>query len=1308
MELINNTTKTLKDDLSVEIRQGSKLSIAAACFSIYAFQELKEQLSQIEQLRFIFTSPTFVTEKAKKERREFYIPRLTRERSLYGTEFEIKLRNELTQKAIARECAEWIRQKVTFKSNVSDKSIQGQIVVDSVGYTPINNFTTVELGCEKGNVISTTIVKDESLARTLLADFNEIWNDSKVLQVVTDEVIDSITAAYNENSPDFIYFVTLYNIFNEFLEDVSEDVLPNEATGFKESKIWGMLYNFQKDAALAIINKLEKYNGCILADSVGLGKTFTALAVIKYYENRNKSVLVLCPKKLTNNWNTYKDNYVNNPIAADRLRYDEVIDPLNDTGYKNEAVELSDEQLLHNIQTLQSQNNIKLSASLVKDLGRCSLDIEMETGTGKTYVYIKTMFELNKKYGWSKFIVVVPSIAIREGVKKSFEITADHFMEHYGKKARFFIYNSSNLNQLDNFSSSSGINVMIINTQAFARSFSEVQEGKKKNKEQLIIYDTRDEFGSRRPIDVIKANRPIIILDEPQKMGGDATQKALKNFNPLFSLNYSATHAKHHNLVYVLDALDAFNKRLVKKIEVKGFEVKNFRGTDSYLYLEQIILSSKKPPMAKIELEIGYNKSINRETRILSVGDDLYFVSQEMEQYKGYTISEIDPLRGTVAFTNGEVINAGDVVGDVSEKDKRRIQIRETILSHFEKEEKLFNMGIKCLSLFFIDKVEKYRRYDENGDEVLGEYGVMFEQEYLAILNEYITMFDTPYQKYLKSTCSDVSRVHKGYFSIDKKTGRSVDSQIKRGSEFSDDISAYDLILKNKERLLSFDEPTRFIFSHSALREGWDNPNVFQICTLKHSDSNTAKRQEVGRGLRLCVNQDGNRMDVQSCGDSVHEINTLTVVASESYKTFVTDLQADIKTVLYDRPTVATSEYFKGKYVKVDDVPTLIDDEKANAIEFYLIQNGYVDMKRKVTDKYRQDVKNGTVAELPEELKPMTDGIHTLIQAVYDDSVLKDMFSDGHETKVKDNPLNENFAKKEFQALWREINHKYAYTVDFDSAELIRNAIAHIDKKLFVSELQYTTTIGRQKAEMNEYEIERGASFTGEKTRTQTLKHAETSQIKYDLIGKIAEGTVLTRRTASAILQGIRMDKLYMFKNNPEEFITKVIRLINEQKATMIVEHISYDTIEGEYDSSIFTAEKATQSFDKAFLAKKAIQNYVFTDGSADKSIERKFAEDLDAAEEVCVYAKLPRTFQIPTPVGNYSPDWAIAFYEGTVKHIFFIAETKGTMESLELRPIEQAKISCAKKLFNEMSTSNVVYHDVDSYQSLLSIMSSI
>lgn len=987
-----------------------------------------------------------------------------------------------------------------------------------------------------------------------------------------------------------------------------------------------------------------------------------------------------------------------------QMEIGDVNDTDNDTGFKNEIVELSDEQLLKNIQTIQTQNNIKISSSLVKNLGRCSLDIEMETGTGKTYVYIKTMFELNKRYGWSKFIVVVPSIAIREGVKKTFEITSDHFMEYYGKKARFFVYNSANLNQLDNFSQSSGINVMIINTQAFAAS---LKEGGR-SKESRIIYSERDEFGSRRPIDVIAANRPIIILDEPQKMGGEVTQKALKNFKPLFSLNYSATHAKQHNLVYVLDALDAFNKRLVKKIEVKGFQVKNFRGTDSYLFLEQIVLSAKNPPMARIELEIGYNKSINRETRNCNVGDDLYYISKEMEQYKGYTVSEINPISGTVTFTNGEVIKCGDINGDVSEQDMRRIQIRETILSHFEKEEKLFNKGIKTLSLFFIDEVSKYRQYDQEGNEVLGEYGKIFEEEYLNILNQYITIFDNPYQKYLKSTGSDVSTVHKGYFSIDKKTGHSINSSLKRGSEFSDDISAYDLILKNKERLLSFEEPTRFIFSHSALREGWDNPNVFQICTLKHSDSNTAKRQEVGRGLRLCVNQSGNRMDVQSCGDRVHDINLLTVIASESYKTFVDDLQKDTKAVLYDRPTVATSEYFKGKYLNVNGQPVLIDDTTANAIEFYLIQNGYVDMKRKVTDKYRNDVANGTIVPLPEELQPMADGIHKLIQAVYDDSVLNDMFVDGHESKIKENPLNENFAKKEFQELWRQINHKYAYTVDFKSEELIKNSIKEINERLFVSELQYTTTIGRQKDEMNEYELERGTTFSNEKTRTQTLKHAMSNQIKYDLIGKIAEGTVLTRRTVVSILKGIDLDKLYMFKNNPEEFILKVIRLIKEQKATMIVEHISYNHTEGEYDSSIFTAEKSTQSFEKAFLAKKAIQNYVFTDGLAEKSVERKFAEDLDSAEEVCVYAKLPRTFYIPTPVGDYSPDWAIAFYEGTVKHIFFIAETKGTMDSLNLRPIEQAKISCAKKLFNEMSTSKVRYHDVDSYSNLLDVMKSL
>ncbi|MCD7938184.1 MAG: restriction endonuclease subunit R, partial [Tannerellaceae bacterium] len=859
------------------------------------------------------------------------------------------------------------------------------------------------------------------------------------------------------------------------------------------------------------------------------------------------------------------------------------------------------------------------------------------------------------------------------------------------------------LNQLDTFSSSSGISVMIINTQAFASSLKEGAN----NKESRIIYSKRDEFGSRRPIDVIKANRPIIILDEPQKMSGEVTQNALKkNFNLLFSLNYSATHKKQHNLVYVLDALEAYNKRLVKKIEVKGFEVKNFRGTDSYLYLDSILLSSKKPPMARFEIEIAYNKSINRETRILGVGDNLYYISNEMEQYKGYTVSEIDPLRATVTFSNGEVITKGDVLGDISEKDMRRIQIRETILSHFEKEERLYNMGIKTLSLFFIDEVAKYRVYNESGNEELGEYGRIFEQEYTNVLNEYLTLEDSPYQCYLKQHATADN--HKGYFSIDKKTGRSVNSSLKRGSEFSDDISAYDLILKNKERLLSFDEPTRFIFSHSALREGWDNPNVFQICTLKHSESTTTKRQEVGRGLRLCVSQSGSRMDEETCGDTVHKINMLTVIASESYKTFVGDLQKQIKEVLYDRPTKATIEYFEGKTIRMDEEEVVIDNRQARAIYKYLLKNDYIDDDDHVTDEYRTDLANGTLAALGEELQPMAEGIHLLIQSIFDERVLADMFENGNKTKIPENKLNDNFYKKEFQTLWGYINHKYAYTVEFDSEELIKKSIAHINDKLFVSQLQYTTSTGKQRAEMNEHELNRGAAFDTAKTRTQTLRHAETSQIKYDLIGKVGQGTTLTRKTVVRILQGLDPVKLCMFKNNPEEFISKVIKLIKEQKATMIVEYITYNQIEGQYDSSIFTADKHSQSLDKAFKAERHIQDYVYTDGTAEKSIERKFAESLDGAEEVCVYAKLPKGFAIPTPVGNYSPDWAIAFHEGSVKHIYFIAETKGTMESMHLRPIEQAKIACAKKLFNELSTSKVKYHDVDSYENLLNIMESL
>ncbi len=964
----------------------------------------------------------------------------------------------------------------------------------------------------------------------------------------------------------------------------------------------------------------------------------------------------------------------------------------NGLGFANTRIVLSDEQLLTNIRNIEARNNIKQSELLIHHLGRCSLDIDMETGTGKTYVYIKTMFELNKQYGWSKFIVVVPSIAIREGVKKSFEMTQEHFMEQYRKKARFFVYDSKNLSALDNFSSDAGINVMIINIQAFNA----------RGKDARRIRTEIDAFGSRKPIDVIKANHPILILDEPQKMGGKATQDSLKDFNPLFCLSYSATHKQHHNLVYVLDALDAYNKRLVKKIEVKGFDIKNLKGTGQYLFLEDILVFPNKSPKARIELEVSHQKSINRETRILGVDDDLYSLSNCMEQYKGYRISEIDPIRNCVSFTNGEVLARGEVTGDVSEQDLRRIQIRETIVSHFEKEKQLFPLGIKVLSLFFIDEVAKYRKYDDAGNEVNSEYGDIFEEEYTSILNEYLTLFDLPYQQYLRGI--DVQQTHAGYFSIDKK-GHKVDSTVKRDKDESDDISAYDLILKDKERLLSFDNPVRFIFSHSALREGWDNPNVFQICTLKHGgDSPTLKRQEVGRGLRLCVNQQGDRMDTARCGNEVHDINKLTVVASDGYSTFVKDLQSDIKDTLYDRPTQANQEYFMDKTIMVDDKPVTINQIQAHEIYRYLMKNDYVDEEDHVTEKYRTDLYNKKLAVLPESLVPIENGVHTLIQSVFDEHVLDTMIENGNKTKILENKLNDNFYKKEFQTLWGYINHQYVYTVTFDSQELINKAIQHLNEKMFVTKLQYTVTAGAQTKDLDAETLKQGDSFAAETRKTYTLDRAAGSQVQYDLIGKIAEGTTLTRRTTAAILAGINSPVFAMFRDNPEEFISKAIRLIKEEKATMIVEHIAYNRTKETYDGSIFTAEK-NSDFTKAYRSKKNVQDYVFTDGYAAKSVERRFAEDMDLAEEVCVYAKLPKGFSIPTPVGNYSPDWAIAFNKGTVKHIFFIAETKGTMESMELMPIEQAKIKCATQLFNIFSTDDVVYHEVDNYQNLLGIM---
>ncbi|MCW5322456.1 DEAD/DEAH box helicase [Verminephrobacter aporrectodeae subsp. tuberculatae] len=968
-----------------------------------------------------------------------------------------------------------------------------------------------------------------------------------------------------------------------------------------------------------------------------------------------------------------------------------VEDLFTESGFKNAELKLGDIALLQNIVRVQNQQNLPQSSELVKTkVSKVNLDIEMETGTGKTYCYIKTIFELNKQYGWSKFIIVVPSIAIREGVAKSLEITAEHFLETYHKKVRFFIYNSKQLHQLESFSSDAGVNVMVINVQAFAA----------RGADNRRIYEELDDFQSRRPIDVISANRPILILDEPQKMEGAATLKSLEEFKALMVLRYSATHKTTHNKIHRLDALDAYNQKLVKKIAVRGISVKGLAGTNAYLYLQSIDISTKKPPEARVEFEQKLKSGeIKRVLRKLGKTDNLFDLSNGLDQYRGYVVSDINANTDTLSFTNGVELFVGEVDGDVNEAALRRIQIREAIKAHFDKELTLFPHGIKVLTLFFIDEVAKYRDYaaaDQKGD-----YARIFEEEYSQYLNEVLNLDETPYIKYLKDI--DPAKTHEGYFSIDKKTKRDVDPAVAARGEnagLSDDVDAYDLILKQKERLLSLQEPVRFIFSHSALREGWDNPNVFVICALKHSDNTISRRQEVGRGLRLSVNQTGDRMDHPAI---VHDVNVLTVVASESYKDFVSALQKDISESLSARPKVADEAYFTGKVLKTATGDVEVTPQLAKHIYKYLLRNDYSDDTDCITGSYHEAKKKGTLAPLPQELQAHAEQVYQLIDSVFSD---RQMFGIGDDRRPKKNPLNSNFDKQEFKELWNRINRKAAYSVDFDSAELVSKAVTELDKSLRVTPLQYTIQTGEQTALVTYDGLKDGEAFVLRATQTEKNVHSIHSTVKYDLIGKVAEGTQLTRRTTADILKGISVAVFTQFRTNPESFIAEAVRLINEQKATMIIEHLAYDPVEDKFDLDIFTTGQTKQDFSKAGdKLKRHIYDYVITDSG----IERDFVKELDTCTEVVVYAKLPRGFLIPTPVGDYNPDWAVSFKEGTVKHVYFVAETKGSMSSMVLSEIEKTKIKCTRKFFDEINRryapENVKYEVVNSFGKLMELV---
>ena len=966
----------------------------------------------------------------------------------------------------------------------------------------------------------------------------------------------------------------------------------------------------------------------------------------------------------------------------------------SEAGFKNADLSLPEAALLANIHDVQRAQNLPLSDVLVKTkVAKVNLDIEMETGTGKTYCYIKTIFELNKQFGWSKFIIVVPSIAIREGVAKSLQITADHFLETYHKKARFFIYNSKQLHHLESFSSDAGINVMVINVQAFAA----------RGADNRRIYDVLDDFQSRKPIDVISANRPILILDEPQKMEGAATLKSLEEFKALMVLRYSATHKTTHNKIHRLDALDAYNQKLVKKIAVRGIAVKGLSGTAGYLYLQSIEISSKKPPEARVEFEqklAGGN--IKRVVRKLSRGENLFDLSNGLDQYRdGFVVADINANTDTLSFTNGAELTVGDAAGDVTEAALRRIQIREAIKAHFDKEQALFQQGVKVLTLFFIDEVVKYRDYSQPDEK--GEYARIFEEEYQLYVNELLGPDATLYTTYLKSIPTE--KTHSGYFSIDKRTKRDIEPTVSARGEnagLSDDVDAYDLILKDKERLLSFAEPVRFIFSHSALREGWDNPNVFVICTLKHSDNTVSRRQEVGRGLRLAVNQHGDRMDHPA---TVHEVNVLTVVASESYKDFVAALQRDISESLSARPREANEAYFSGKVLQTAAGDVEVTPQLAKQIYKYLLKNDYTDDADRITSAYHESKKEGALAALPPDLSPHAEQVFKLIDSVFSEYQLPVI---GDDRKPKKNPLNANFEKQEFKELWDRINHKAAYNVDFDSDELVQKAVAELNRNLKVAPLKFTVEIGEQAEIVTEAELHAGAGF---KIRDVAVEYGDQSMystVKYDLIGKIAEGTQLTRRTVADVLKGIDAVVFSQFKTNPENFIAETVRLINEQKATVIIEHLVYDPVEDKFDLGIFTSGQIKQDFSRAVeTPKHHIYDFLLPDSGS--TPEREFAEALEASNEVVVYAKLPRGFLIPTPVGDYNPDWAIAFKEGSVKHVYFVAETKGSMSSLNLREIEKTKIDCARRFFEEMNRrfapERVKYDVVDSFGKLMDVV---
>jgi type III restriction enzyme len=1002
---------------------------------------------------------------------------------------------------------------------------------------------------------------------------------------------------------------------------------------------------------------------------------------------------------------------LSNIYTVDPGKRQDLMALVNQNGYGNAEIALSGEELLDNVRKVQKRNRIappvrELATMEIgsRELGGkkrvLALTVEMETGTGKTYTYIKTMYELFGRYGWSKFIVVVPSIAIREGVLKSFEMTAEHFKGIYGKGCRFFVYNSKRLTDIDGFATDPGINVMIINTQAFNAT------GKDARRIDMEIDDLG--FRGRKPIDVIAKTRPIVIIDEPQSVIGDAkgnkTRKNLKKFDPLFFVNYSATHRENFNMVYRLDAVDAYQQKLVKKIAVKGVSVIGSSASTGYLYLQKINVFPNKNPSATVVFEYDSKTThgVAKKVRTFEIGRNIYDASGEIESYRdGFIITDINALTGKVEFSGGFSLNVGDVRGAANDDDLRRIQIRETIVSHLEKERELWRRGIKVLSLFFIDEVAKYKSYAD-GREVKGLYQELFEKEYKAqvefLLSELPFDEEKDYREFLKSSLTHIDKLHAGYFSIDKK-GHAVDSETKRGRDGSDDTDAYDLIMRDKERLLSIDEQVRFIFSHSALREGWDNPNVFQICTLRESNAEIKKRQEVGRGLRLCVDKYGDRQDKEALGErEVQQVNTLTVVANESYESFAKALQSEIADAVKNRPKEIGVKLFSGQTLSADGLDDKdIDEDAAGEINTLLKMAGIVNGDKQLSDDYHELSPEAQVEAvekaLPDEFKPFAAAVDKILKSVYDPKT--NMVADSRR-KVKLRLKQSEFHSEKFRELWSRIDGKTYYEVAFDDDRLVKDCINRMNVELRVTHLTALITTG-------EMAVNDSGMF-GQRRLTRSEKLAAIAgNTPFDLLGEIAESCGLTRAVAGKIMGGIDPNVFDEYPANPEEFIEKAENIIREVRSDWIVKKIEYHKLDEKWDADEVFKDEADGGYSGENGNVADVDKHLYDKLKFDSKVELKFAQDMDSADRVELYAKLPDEFYIDTPMGKYNPDWAIVLKgENAGEHnIYFVAETKGA-KGQQLRGVESNKIACARKHFAAISGDKVKFDVVTSFDELM------